>query len=168
MPAFPLPLIPGETASIGGHAAEGLSVWLAPLGDLAMEERIGPEKIIERRMTDQGLALHTKATRYRTSRPDEWLEFQRYLLMHGDGLTPIGVINVTLHHTHQGTQARVSNAFVAVAHRRQGVASALLAWVKTDHPQLCADSSLTELGAALTGQKPSTDSSLRLRPARRH
>lgn len=152
MPAVFLPLSSGETASVGGHEAEGLAIWLAPVGDAAMAARIGTETVITRRLDTCGTWLHTRATRYRTSRPHEWLEGHRYLLLAADGVTPVGVVNVTLRHPPAGgTQARVSNAFVAPRYRRQGVARALLLLAQKDHPQLCADSPLTEMGAALTG-----------------
>lgn len=154
MPAFFLPLASGETPSIGGFSAETLVSWMGPVNDGAVVARIGTEKEVFRRVDPSGSAwVHTVGARYRQAHGG-WIEGQRYLCFSPQG-TPMGVVNVTLHNQAEATQARVSNAFVDPSARRQGLATALLAWAATEHEGLVADSSLSTLGALLVGQVPS-------------
>jgi len=160
MPAFTLPLARGETAHIGGEAAEALQAWLAPVGDGSIEARIGTETVVAEWRDAQGAWTHTRGERFR-QRDGAWVEGHRYLW--GPAAVPQAVVNLTLQGRGRSRQARVSNVFVAPAFRRQGWASALLARVAAEHPGLVADPSFSAQGAALVGHGP-TPPARRVRP----
>jgi GNAT superfamily N-acetyltransferase len=143
MPAFHLPTVNHVPASIEGES-EQLSAFLAPMNDPVMVARMGEETVVR----NEGALLVVKGERYTTR--EGWVQGMRYLQL-GLAGTPIAALNVT--RTKQGgkTSTIASNVYVAPTHRRQGLASDLLAQAKADYPNLRADTSMSQAGAALTG-----------------
>lgn len=149
MPAFRIPLAPGEDPSISGPA-EQLSAFLAPPNDPSMVARMGEETL-----KDQWVDIHGRGERYQGQRfrhRDGWVQGERYILSHAN--IAVAVLNVTQRRDNGRTQTRVSNVYVTPKLRRQGLASALLRRALSDHPKLFTDSSLSEAGAALMGVGP--------------
>lgn len=143
MPAFTLPMLDGHVPEIDGES-EQLRAFLAPFGDRNIAMRIGNETIIG----SEGALMITQGERY----PHRvgLTQGMRYLWL-GDHGHPIAALNLTRIRQGQGTQTIASNIYVDPAHRRRGLASLLLGRAQQDYPSLQADSSLTELGAALLG-----------------
>lgn len=148
MPAFILPLAPGETAHIAPGLAEDLSALLAPLNDPSIQARLGEEREIDRWTEATGEGVIAEGERF-PRRGGGWVQGQRYLLRQ-DGHA-VAVLNLTLSQTGAGQETRVSNIYVLPACRRHGLAQSLLAQALRRHPRLVADSSFSAAGAALIG-----------------
>lgn len=149
MPAVRLPLAAGETPQVEGAMAEQLSVLLAPVNDPTIQARLGQETMVGQGADDRGAWQVTRGETFRNQ--NGWVQGQRYLRLSSDGHV-MAMANVTLRRQGRRTEARLSNIYVAPAHRRQGWAGTLIAQVQNDHPKLVADSCLSEAGAELIGQ----------------
>lgn len=148
MPAFSLPFEPGKAPEIcTTDSAEQLCAYLLPVNHPQMVARMGEETIVEH----QGQRMVVEGQRFNTR--SGWVQGRRYLEIDASGNT-VGVVNVTLmkESSQRRPRALVSNVFVDASHRRRGVASGLLALAQKEFPALCADTSLTQAGAALLGQ----------------
>lgn len=158
MPAFTLPMMDGHTPEIEGES-EQLRAFLAPFGDRDIAMRIGSESIIG----SEGALMITQGERY--PHRGGWMQGMRYLWL-GDHGHPIAALNLTRIRQGQRTQTIASNIYVDPVHRRRGLASLLLDRAQQDYPSLQADSSLTELGAALLGySKPPAQETQFKRPS---
>lgn len=155
MPAFVLPLAPGEIAHIAPGLAEDLSALLAPINDPNIQARLGEERELERWTEERGEGVIAEGERF-PRRGGGWVQGQRYLLCQ-DGRA-VAVVNLTLSQTEGAQETRVSNVYVVPDCRRQGLAQSLLAQALRRHPRLVADSSFSAAGAALIGaDRPAPD-----------
>lgn len=146
MPALPLPFLNDDICVAG--EAEQLAAWLAPLFDASIADRIGIERLVRR----DGRRVVLQGERFGTRRG--WVQGSRYLILGPNG-RPIAALNVTERKEDgQRKVAIASNIYVLPEYRRQGLARSLLEDALRDHPRLCSDGSLTELGAALFGYAP--------------
>lgn len=144
MPAFYLPTFNNAEAIIAGESEERLSSFLAPVNDPLMVIRMGDETIVRQ---EQHLIV-VKSKRYTTR--EGWVQGMRYLRLGDDG-NPIAALNITRSKQSGKLNTTASNVYVAPNYRRLGLASSLLALAKEDYPNLRADTSMTQAGAALTG-----------------
>ena len=155
MPAVCLPLHDAPAPFLCSEA-EGLAVFLAPVGDAGIQARIGLESVV---FESAGLTI-TAAERFKTK--DGWVQGHRYLAKNDQG-DIVGTLNVTRMRQGRQETAVASNVFVASSVRRQGIAAGLLQRALEDFPRLTADSSMSLAGAALTGHAPEPET----KPARR-
>lgn len=155
MPSVRLPLHDAASPTLCSEA-EGLALFLAPVGDAGIQARIGQETVL---FESAALAI-TAAERFKVS--NGWVQGHRYLAKDSQGQV-VGTLNVTRMRLGKKETAVASNVFVAPGSRRQGIAAGLLQRALEDFPRLTADSSMSLAGAALTGHAPEPEA----KPARR-
>ncbi len=143
MPFIKLPLIPDLPLSIEG-SAEQLAAFLAPVNSSFIVSRIGEERLVCR----EGSVLVTAGERF--GNKTQWSQGHRYISVNSEGGF-ISVLNVSVRRINGKTQAVASNTYTDINHRRQGLASQLMKRALEDFPNMYADSTLTEQGAALVG-----------------
>ena len=145
MPAVSLPTFQGKSANIEGKA-EQLAAFLADPNDPIMVARMGRETVVR---AESNLTV-LRGERYRNQ--EGWVQGWRYL-RHDNSGSIVAALNVTQLCQNRRVAVVASNVFVAPRLRRQGLASGLLRTALSDHPTLCADTSMSEAGAALVGQR---------------
>ena len=124
-------------APAGGSNGEGLAVFLLPLNDPAIRERIGKENL----QKQEAPFMHTLGQRYRYA-DSEYVQGGRLLYV-GD-TSIIGAINFTK----RGWLVVISNIFVDRAHRRQGIATKMVQELRKGHKHVMVDGSMTLAGKA--------------------
>lgn len=142
-----LPLREARVVRVEG-AAEGLSMFVAPVNDPAIVARIGQETVVR----ETAGMTKTVGERFRTR--EGLIVGGRYLARSPDGHV-IGALNFTI----RGKDAIVSNLYVAPEHRRQGVASRLVEWARADMPRITADAAMSRDGAAFMGYESAVETS---------
>jgi len=131
-----------ETPNIGGQG-ENLYLYIEPIDSERIHERIGTEKIVNL----QDNVVTTQGQRFKNNGNN--LTGGRYLFTAPDG-SIVGGLN----YTKINRDVVLSNIYVRIDFRRQGIATALIKAATTDFPRLTLDSSLTEKGASLFGYTP--------------
>ena len=154
MPAFALPMLPGEISVC--QQAEGLDVFLTPINEPVMSARIGQETEVTR----DGSMVITQGEKFRTR--EGWVQGRRYLYTNPTGQI-VAALNVSVRKNGRRQEAVASNVFTRPEHRRHGLASALLARAQDDFPGLMADNTLSQDGAALVAHASENKPRARMR-----
>jgi GNAT superfamily N-acetyltransferase len=166
MPSAPfvrLPIQSGAPAAVGGQS-EALQVFLQPVGDPKIEQRLGREKAVgavDHVSTKVGtlLVLRTEGQKFKGMSCTT--QGGRILLADPDGSTGSqSGIMAALNWTKMGADVVVSNICVHPDSRRLGLGSLLIDLARIQFPKIKADSNMTIAGALFMGYADAAQAAL--------